>query len=106
MIHRQGDQQYVPALDGIERSTLAHGERTMMTQFRLAAGSHLPRHSHPHEQTGYLLSGRLRFTVGEESHELGPGDSWCIPGGVEHSVDAFEASVVLEVFSPPRDEYR
>jgi quercetin dioxygenase-like cupin family protein len=34
-----------------------------------------------------------------------PGDSWCIPGGMEHAVEMIEDSVVVEVFSPVREEY-
>ena len=37
--------------------------------------------------------------------EVEPGDSWCLPGGVEHSVVALEDSVVVEVFSPVREDY-
>jgi len=43
----------------------------------------LPRHKHPHEQIGYLASGRLDLTIGNETRHLGPGDSWCIPGDTD-----------------------
>jgi len=92
-------------LPGIRQKTLAHGERTLFTEFRLGRGSTLPRHSHPHEQTGYLVSGALSFTIGEEIHRAVPGDCWCIRGGVEHQVLALEDSVALEVFSPVREDY-
>jgi quercetin dioxygenase-like cupin family protein len=96
---------YAPALPGIERRTLCHGERMLMTEFRLHAGSVLPAHAHPHEQTGYLVSGRLRLRIGGEERELGPGDSWSIAGGVEHQATILEDSVALEVFSPVREDY-
>ena len=96
---------YEPALPGIRRKTLAFGARTLLTEFRLAAGSELPSHSHPHEQTGYLASGRLRLRIGPEVFEAGPGAAWCIPGGVEHGADALADSVVVEVFSPVREDY-
>jgi quercetin dioxygenase-like cupin family protein len=96
---------YYSALPGIEQRTLAHGERTMMVEFRLSRNADLPRHSHPHEQTGCLVSGHIRLTVGGESHDVLPGDSWSVPGGVEHRAQAFEDSVAIEVFSPPREDY-
>lgn len=96
---------YAPALPGIERRTLCHGVRMLMTEFRLRAGSVLPAHAHPHEQTGYLISGRLRLRIGGEERELAPGDSWSIPGGVEHQATILEDSVALEVFSPIREDY-
>ena len=52
-----------------------------------------------------MVSGKLRFKVEDEILEVETGDSWCIPGGAEHSVDALEDSVVIEVFSPVREDY-
>ena len=105
MFTRRSNTGYLPALDGIERKTLACGALTLMTEFRLRKGSRLPRHAHPHEQTGYLISGSLRVRIGAEEFEARPGDSWSIPGGVEHSADILADSVAIEVFSPVRDDY-
>jgi quercetin dioxygenase-like cupin family protein len=65
----------------------------------------IPLHQHPQEQTGYLLSGHVVFTIAGVQHDLRAGDSWMIPGGVEHGVRVPEDSVVIEVFSPVRDDY-
>ncbi len=92
-------------MDGIERKTLVCGTETLMTEFRLRKGAVLPRHSHPHEQTGYLVTGRIRLFIGSEEYETQAGDSWCIPGGVEHGADILEDSVAVEGFSPVRDDY-
>ena len=105
MFENRSDKGYCPALDGIERKTLVHGEKTLMTEFRLRKGSVLPRHSHPHEQTGYLVSGRIRLFIGTQQYKARVGDSWCISGGVEHGADILEDSVAIEVFSPVRDDY-
>ena len=105
MFTRHDEAPFAPALPGIERRTLSHGERTLMTEFRLHGGCVLPAHVHPHEQTGYLVSGRMRLRIGSEDRELAPGDSWCIPGGVEHGATILEDSLALEVFSPVREDY-
>lgn len=76
-----------------------------MTEFRLKKGSILPRHRHPHEQTGYLVSGRIRLHIGDQSYDCTPGDSWCVPGDAEHGADVIEDAVAIEVFSPVREEY-
>ena len=76
-----------------------------MTEFRLEQGALLPRQSHPHEQTGYLVSGRMDLTISSETHAIGPGDSWCIPGDVEHSAAARADSDAIEVFCPVREDY-
>ncbi len=105
MFYKSDDTGYKEPMDGILMKTLVHGERTLLTEFRLTRGRDIPRHSHPHEQTGYLISGRMRFSIGEETHEAKPGDSWCIGGDVEHGAEIIEDSVVIEVFSPVREEY-
>jgi quercetin dioxygenase-like cupin family protein len=105
MFQKQSDRAYRPVLDGIERKTLVYGEKTLMTEFRSRKGAVLPRHSHPHEQTGYLVKGRIRLLIGTEQYEVQGGDSWCIPGEVEHGADILEDSVAVEVFSPVRDDY-
>lgn len=96
---------YVPALDKVKRKTLVHGAKTLMTEFRLEQGGALPKHSHPHEQTGYLVSGAMELTIGGATHTVTPGDSWCIPGDTEHSAAALADSVAIEVFSPVREDY-
>jgi quercetin dioxygenase-like cupin family protein len=105
MFEKRSDSDYRPALDGIERKTLVHGDRTLMTEFLLCKGAVLPRHAHPHEQTGYLVRGRIRVSIGTDEYEASVGDSWCIPGGVEHGADILEDSVAIEVFSPVREDY-
>jgi quercetin dioxygenase-like cupin family protein len=96
----------VDMLPGIVRRTLSEGEHTMLCELRMAAGSMIPAHTHPHEQTGYLASGRFRFRLGDRWLEMEAGDSWSVPGGVEHEVHVIEDSVAIDVFSPPREEYR
>lgn len=96
---------YTTALPGIERKTLVYGDKTLMTEFLLKKGSRLPPHAHPQEQTGYLVSGHIRLAIGTEEKEMMPGDSWCIPGGVEHGAEILEDAVAVEVFSPVRQDY-
>jgi quercetin dioxygenase-like cupin family protein len=92
-------------LPGIQMVNLAYGARTLMGEFRLAAGAAIPEHSHPHEQTGYLISGRLRFVVQGKTFDALPGDAWCVPGDAPHSALAVEDTVAIEVFSPVREDY-
>jgi quercetin dioxygenase-like cupin family protein len=101
-VHESG---YKQALPGIRLKTLVYGENTLLSEFRLEANSILPRHSHYHEQTGYLVEGRIRLTIGQQTFEAGPGDSWCIPGNTDHSAEILENSLAIEVFSPVREDY-
>ena len=91
--------------EGVSYKTLTFGERTSLSEFSLEKGSVIPRHSHPHEQTGYVISGRMLFNIGNEQFEAEPGDSWNIPSNVDHDVEVLEDTVVIEVFSPAREDY-
>lgn len=105
MFQKSSRLGYAVALPGIELKTLVHGEKTLMTEFLLEEGRQLPKHSHPHEQTGYLIKGHIRLTIGAKDYDVLPGDSWCIPGEVEHCAEIIEDSVAIEVFSPLREDY-
>lgn len=109
MKHKVGkasDDGYHTVLDGIKRKTLVYANDTLLTEFRLLKDQILPLHKHPEEQTGYLISGHMILVIDGERHELHPGDSWAIPGDVEHGAETLEDSVALEVFSPPREDYK
>ena len=105
MFEKRSDIGYVSPVEGIKRKTLVYGERTLMCEFVLKKDTAMAEHSHPHEQAGYLVKGRLRFSVDKEAFDAQPGDSWCFLGGVEHSVKVLEDSVVIEIFSPVREEF-
>jgi quercetin dioxygenase-like cupin family protein len=96
---------YRELLPGIRMQTLAHGSRTHLVRFELAAGSEIPMHTHPHEQTGCLLSGHVVFLTEDSEVDTTPGDSWCFLDGEKHAVRVVDDSVIIEMFSPVRTEY-
>jgi quercetin dioxygenase-like cupin family protein len=105
VFYKADSSGYNEVVDGVWFKTLVHGERTLLSRFRLEKGASVPTHQHPHEQTGYLVSGCLRFAIGDGTVEAEAGDSWSIPGDVPHAAEALEESIVIEVFSPVREEY-
>ena len=105
MFTKSGKGRTRKLADGIRLSTNVHGDKTLMGQFHLSKGAKIPAHSHPHEQTGIMISGKLRFVVHGEIKDVEVGDSWCLKGDVEHSAEALEDSVIIEVFSPVREDY-
>jgi quercetin dioxygenase-like cupin family protein len=105
MFTKKSAVEYRQSLPGIKIKTTVHGGKTLMTEFFLEKGSILPEHSHVHEQTGYMVSGRLTLIIGGEPHDAEPGDSWCIPENVAHGARVLEDSVAVEVFSPVRQDY-
>lgn len=105
MFSKKSDAVYRDMLPGIKMRVSSHGDKTLMSEFMLEKGSVLPPHSHVHEQTGYLVSGRIVLNIAGESFVTIPGDSWCVKSGIEHSAEAVEDSVAVEVFSPVREDY-
>ena len=82
-------------------------ERLMMVRVEIDPRAEVPLHTHPHEQGGIVLEGEADMTIGGETRTVRAGDGYLIPGGVEHAVVGNDApSVFLDVFSPPREEYK
>jgi unsaturated pyranuronate lyase len=92
--------------DGVH-GRLVHGERITVGVIELDPGSVVPEHNHEHEQLGLCLHGSLVFRIGDETRELGAGDTWTIPSNVPHEVHVGpEGAVVIDVFAPTRDDWR
>ena len=82
------------------------GSRVMFSFVRLHPDVAMPRHNHPHEQLGYILEGSMKLTIDQEERDLHPGDAYTIPGGVFHgAVSGPDGCLVLDAFSPPREDY-
>lgn len=105
MFYKADPEAYTAISEGVNLKTLVHGERTLLSEVRFDKGGTVPAHHHVNEQTGYVVSGSLRFVVGGETLVVRTGDSWNIPSDVVHSAEALEDSVVIEVFSPMREDY-
>jgi quercetin dioxygenase-like cupin family protein len=83
------------------------GDKIMLSFVEVKPGGVVPLHSHPHEQAGICLEGAMEFTIGGETRIVRKGDGWMIPGGVMHSVRALEEGArALDIFSPPREDYK
>ena len=88
---------------------LAHavrGENVSFALVELEPNVEVAEHSHSNEQAGFIIQGTFSFTIGGETRELKPGDTYVIPGGVRHSAVAGpEGTVALDIFSPPREDW-
>ena len=105
MFYKRNASGYQSPTKGVEQKTLVYGEKTLMVEFKIQKNSEVPRHRHPHEQTGYLIKGKIRLFIDSKAYECEPGDSWCIPGDAEHGADIIEDSIAIEIFSPVREDY-
>jgi quercetin dioxygenase-like cupin family protein len=96
--------------DSIARR-LFTGERMMLAQVYLDRGAIVPWHSHENEQLTWILSGALRFLIGEEGSDdvqdivVSAGEVLYIPSDVPHRAEALEDTVDVDIFSPPRQDW-
>jgi unsaturated pyranuronate lyase len=105
MFKKSSIGKHTELIKGVHLKTMVYGDQTLLTEVRMDKGAVIPPHKHPHEQTGYLVSGHMDFLVDGEHHLAKPGDSWNIAGDLKHGATALEESVVVEVFSPVREDY-
>jgi quercetin dioxygenase-like cupin family protein len=97
-------EQVTPMLE----RRLITGDKIMLAYVNLARGCPVPRHQHHHEQITYIQSGALRFWLGEDESEervVRAGEVIHFPSNVWHKAEAMEDSEVLDVFSPPREDW-
>jgi len=100
-----GDLPRLELFPGIV-GALASGENMMLSFLEMEQGAEVAEHSHPHEQAGLVLAGRLRFRIGEEESIASPGDAFIIPSNVVHwGVVEEGPAKVLDIFAPPREDY-
>ncbi len=82
------------------------GARTTLAVIDLEPGAHVPEHRHDNEQLGVLIRGSMRFRIGDETRELGPGHTWRILSNVPHEVTAGpQGAVAIESFTPVRGDW-
>ncbi len=96
----------VEMVPGVWRRTLSWGERLMVVRVVLEEGAVVPAHRHPHEQITYIVEGKLSMDVEGRTHVLAPGHSLLFPANVEHGATALKRTLVVDTFSPPREEYK
>ena len=81
------------------------GEKVMLTIHEVTAGTVVDLHRHNNEQIIYVVSGTMKFRLGEEEREMGAGDFVVIPPNAEHSAEVLSDMKTVEVFSPIRPEF-
>ena len=99
------NEKAVTVGEGITRQLLGHDDSILMARAIFEDGAVGYRHTHAHSQVTYVESGLFDFTIGSQTRRLGVGDGAYIPPGVEHGAVCLEAGVLLDVFSPIREDF-
>jgi quercetin dioxygenase-like cupin family protein len=94
-------------LKGTIMRRLITGDSMMIAEVLLKKGDEVPRHAHHNEQITFILSGALKFVLGDEEKEtiVRGGEVLVIPPNVPHAAFALEDTVDIDVFSPPREDW-
>lgn len=100
------DSGQIEMLAGVHRRTMATTDEVMLCEFFIERDAVVPQHSHMNDQVGYVIYGRLEITIGGITQVMEPGDSYAVPGGVVHTARALIDTLVIDAFSPPRNDYR
>ena len=90
---------------GLSRQILGWDNQIMMVKVKFEKGVNASQHSHFHTQTSFCHSGKFEFTIDGLKYEIGPGDGLYIAPNLVHGAICLEAGVVLDVFSPVREDF-
>ena len=99
------ENPWIDVAPGIRRQTITTGATMYQMRAQLDAGSTLPEHQHPQEQITHVVSGRVIMVVEGVRHELSIGKSIYLPSNVRHGAETLEDTLVIDTFSPPREDY-
>ena len=104
--YRWDDMPKERVSDQLERRLIT-GNRMMLAHVYLEKGCVVPQHSHENEQLTYILSGALKFWIGEEKREqiVRAGEVLVIPSNVLHMAEALEDTLDVDIFDPPRQDW-
>jgi quercetin dioxygenase-like cupin family protein len=106
MIFTNKEAQKVIMLPGLTRKTLATGQSMMICEFTFDSDVIIPIHSHPNEQVGYIVKGHVIMTIDGKKYDLYQGDSYSAPSNIPHGAHTIEPTIIIDTFSPPREDYR
>lgn len=102
---KANENPWIEIAPGIRRKTVATGKTMYQMRAELSKGSRLPEHAHPQEQIAHVISGRMKMTVAGTEHDLRAGDVIYLGSNVPHGAETIEDTVVIDTFSPPREDY-
>ena len=90
---------------GLTRKVMAYNDKLFLAEHQMIKGWAGAVHSHPHDQVVYIVRGHLKVNCQGKSFELRAGDTFVVRGSVQHGASAIEDSLVIDVFTPCREDY-
>jgi quercetin dioxygenase-like cupin family protein len=99
------DLPWEDAGNGVTRQVFGYDDKVMLVKARFVAGGIGNLHSHPHTQVTYVDSGVFEMTIGDQTKTIRKGDGYYVPPNVLHGVACTEAGMLIDAFSPYREDF-
>lgn len=97
----QAEREVIPGY----KARFLHTENLTLVYWNIEANSYLPEHSHPHEQTVNVVSGKFTLMINGKTRIMSPGDVAIIPSNALHSGHSETHCLIIDVFYPIRKDY-
>ena len=91
--------------EGVRRQIMGYDDKIRLVNVELEKGGIGPMHQHYHSQVTYVISGQFDLTIGEDTRRMKGGDAFYIPPNVMHGAICVEKGVLIDVFSPIREDF-
>lgn len=101
----EAEMLWESAGEGIVRQIMGYNDNLMMVKVKFETGAIGTPHTHPHTQTTYVASGVFEFTTDGETKIVRPGDCVYMKPGILHGCICLEAGVLIDTFSPMREDF-
>ena len=101
----EAEMLWESAGEGIVRQIMGYNDNLMMVKVKFETGAIGTPHTHPHTQTTYVASGVFEFTTDGETKIVRPGDGVYRKPGILHGCICLEAGVLIDTFSPMREDF-
>src|SRR5687768_7661268 len=100
-----GDVQWEQTAPGIKRKIMSFDERLMVVKVSFEKGSVGTLHQHHHTQITHIESGQFEVEISGKKKVLGKGDAFYIPPNALHGAVCLEPGVLIDIFSPMREDF-
>jgi len=105
VFNKFSDFEFEEVAPGMKRKIMGYDEKIMLVYVQFDKGAIGVVHKHYHSQTSYVLSGKFEVSIGEKKEVLGTNDVFYAPPNVDHGAVCMEAGVLIDVFSPVREDF-
>jgi quercetin dioxygenase-like cupin family protein len=91
--------------DGIQRQIFGFDDKLMLVKVKFEQGAIGSLHQHHHTQATYVESGSFEVTIGDDIKIINAGDGFYIPPNAIHGVVCLQAGILIDSFSPVREDF-